>query len=74
MHKNTDDTGGLLVGCISASDPPKLLHRLAVMCDTSGISHFVDCHRFAFTFVENQSQESKARVSLSTSMPPFSVC
>lgn len=49
------------MGRISAPDPPELLHRLAVMCDTSGISQFVDCHRFAFTFLENQSQESKAR-------------
>lgn len=47
---------------ISASDPPELLHRLAVMCDTSGISQFVDCHRFAFTSLENQSQESESQI------------
>lgn len=41
------------MGHISAPEPPELLHQLAVRCDTSGMSQFVDCHRFAFTFLEN---------------------
>lgn len=73
IHEDMDNIWSLLMAHISASDPPELLHRLAVMCDTSGISQFVDCHRFAFTSLENQSQESKARFSLSSSMPLFSM-
>lgn len=72
IHENTDNVRSAN-GATSASDPSELLHRLAAIRDTSGISQFVDCHGFAFTFLENQSQESKARFSLSTSMPLFSM-